>query len=286
MERKIINLNNLKKFLSVDFFKYNFSPIFTIAEKNMKVQLRFKFNLIYSIFSPFLAIFLSLIILWRFFDMGARFGRWDEMNYYIFLFIAYNIEILRKVIQDFPHDFLQEKYWKTLPALMIAPFNKLHLLFGIFFSHLIIIIIPFVIFFILTYLIIPISIFTIISIIVIYLLIDLIFSGIGLFLAVFAISKENYWRIFSIGIQIVFYISCITYPFEVFPNFIQIIIILNPFYYIFDILRIMWIDNNVLLTISNYPFNFTILIGTAIILPLISIYVFKLIYHKFGIIGY
>jgi len=98
---------------------------------------------------------------------------------------------------------------KTLHALMIAPFNKVHLLFGIFLSHLIIIAIPFVVFFLLTYIIAPISIFTIVFIIIIYLLIDLIFSGIGLFLGVFAISEENFWRIFSIGLTLLFYASCV-----------------------------------------------------------------------------
>jgi len=286
MERKIISIKNAKKIFSIDFYKYNFSRVFTIAQKNLKVQLRFKFNLIYSILSPFLLIFLSIVVLWRFFNMGAQFGQWDNTNYYIFLFIAFNIELLRRITQDFPNDFIQEKYWKTIPALIIAPFNKLHLLLGIFFSHLIIVAIPFIIFFILTYLIYPISIITIIFIIIIYLLIDLIFSGIGLFLAVFAISEENYWRIFTIGIQIVFYISCITYPFEMFPDFIQLVILINPFYYIFDVLRMTWIDDNVLITMTNYPFHFTILVVCAIVIPLISIYVFKLIYNKFGIMGY
>ena len=286
MERKIIRFKKMKKIFSVNFYKYNISRIFTITEKNVKIKLRFKFKLISSVVSPFLLIFLSLIALWKFFDVGIRFGRWDDTNYFVFLFMAFNIVLLEKVIQDFPTDFLQEKFWKTLPALMVAPLNRLHLLFGIFFSHLIIIAIPFTVFFILTYLIYPISIFTIFFIIFIYLLIDLIFSGIGLFLGIFAISNENYWHIFTVGIQILFYLSCISYPFEIFPFFLQQIILLNPLYYIFDILRIMWIDNNILLTISNFSFHFIFLIGIAIIIPLISIYIFKVIYNKFGIIGY
>lgn len=286
MARKVANSKKIKEIFNIDFYKYNFSRIFTIAEKNVKVQLRFKFNLIYSMIGPFILIFLSLIVLWRFFDLGAQFGRWDDKNYYIFLFIAYNIELLRKIIDDFPNDFRQEKFWKTLPALIIAPINKLHLLFGIILSHLIIIAIPFILFLTLAYLLYPISIITLISIIVIFIFIDIIFTGIGIFLGVFAISEENYWRILTIGFVFVFYISCITYPFEVFPNFIQQIILLNPFYYIFDILRITWVDNNVLFTISNYPFHFIILISITIIVPLISIYIFKLVYDKFGIIGY
>ena len=279
-------LIKLKRFFTIDFYKYNFSRIFTIAEKNVKIQLRFKFNLIYSVLNPFLPIVMSFFVLLRFFIMDITFGLWDDTNYLVFLYTAFNIELLRRVIQNFPDDFRQEKYWKTLSALMIAPFNKLHLLFGIFFSHLIIIAIPFVVFFVLTYLIAPISLISIIFIVFIFLLIDLIFSGIGLFLAVFAISEENYWRIFSIGLQLVFYASCVIYPFEVFPLEIQSIIRLNPFYYIFDILRITWLENNILFTITSNPFQFILLIGTAIIVPLIAIYVFNKVYDKFGIVGY
>ncbi len=283
MGKRIIKI---KKILSFDFIRYNFSRIFTIAEKNVKVQLRFKFNLIYSIIFPFLPIIMSIIVLMRFFTSGITLGLWDDTNYLIFLFTAFNIELLRRIVSNFPIEFRQEKFWKTLPALMIAPFNKIHLLLGIFLSHLIIIAIPFVVFLLLTYLISPIAPITIIFIIFIYLLIDLIFSGIGLFLSVFAISEENYWRIFSIGLQLVFYISCITYPFEVFPEVLQPIILLNPFYYIFDILRITWLENNILLTITTHPFQFTILIGMAIFVPIISIYVFNKVYDKFGIVGY
>jgi len=276
----------MKEIFSVDFFKNNFSSIFTIAEKNVKIQLRFKFNLVYSIISPFLPIFMSFIVLLRFFAADVTVGQWDDTNYLIFLFTAFNIELLRRIIQDFPEDFRLEKYWKTLPALMIAPFNKVHLLFGIMLSHLIIIAIPFTVFLLLTYIISPISIFTIVFIIIIYLLIDLIFSGIGLFLGVFAISKENYWRIFSIGITLLFYASCVIYPFEIFPPEIQPIIRLNPFYHIFDILRITWLEDNLMFTITNNPFQFVMLIGTAIIIPLIGIYIFNKVYNKFGIVGY
>ncbi len=283
MKKRIIKI---KKIFSIKIYKHHLSQIFTIAEKNVKIQLRFKFNLYYTIIFPFLPIIMSIIVLMRFFSEGVTFGLWNDTNYLVFLFTALNIELLRTIIQNFAKEMLQEKYWKTLPALMIAPFNKMHLLFGILLSHLIIIAIPFAVFFLLTYLLSPISPITIIFTIFIYLLILLIFSGIGLFLGVFAIAEENYWRFFTIGLQILFYASCIAYPFEVFPAEIQPIIRLNPFYQIFDILRVTWLEDNILLTITNYPFQFIILIGMAIIVPLISIYVFNIIYNKFGIVGY
>ena len=279
-------MKKIKKILSIKFYKRHLSKIYSIAEKNVKIQLRFKFNLYSTIIFPFLPIFMSSIVLLRFFGEGITFGKWDDTNYLVFLFTAFNIELLRNIIQNFPKEMQQEKYWKTLPALMIAPFSKMHLLLGILLSHLIIISIPFIVFFLLTYLISPISPITIIFTIFIYLLIVLIFSGIGLFLGVYAISEENYWRFFTIGLQLLFYISCIIYPFEVFPVEIQLIIRLNPFYHIFEILRVTWLEDNILLTITNYPYQFIILIGVAMIIPLLSIYVFNRIYDKFGIVGY
>ena len=276
----------IKKIVSIKFYKHHLSQIFTITEKNVKIKLRFKFNLYFTILLPFLPVVMSIIVLTRFFGEGITFGKWNDTNYLVFLFTALNIELLRQITINIPYEMRLEKYWKTLPALMIAPFNKMHLLLGIFLSHLIIIAIPFVVFFLLTYLISPISPITIIFIIFIYLLIDLIFSGIGLFLAVFAISEENYFTILTICLQLLFYISCITYPFGIFPAVIQPIIRLNPFYHIFEILRFTWLEDNIILTITNYPFQFTILIGTAIIVPLLSIYVFKTIFDKFGIVGY
>lgn len=283
-------MKRIRKYICPSFIKNNFSRIFTIAEKNVKLYLRFKFQFIYSFITPFLGILLSLVILSRFFGANIRFGEdagaWDETSLPIFILIAYNIELLRRIINEVPKEFRQEKYWKTLPALMIAPFNRLHLFFGIMFSHLIIISIPFIIFFILGYLMVPISFLTIIFVLFLYLLIDIIFSGIGLFLGVFAISNENYWRFFTIGISLIWYISCVSYPFEMFPSGIQSIILLNPFYYLFDFLRITWIKDDFFLTIALYPIHFLIFISTAIIIPIISIYSFNKIYEKFGIIGY
>ncbi len=276
----------IKKIFSFDFMRYNFSRILTIAEKNVRIQLRFKFSLFYSIIFPLLPIIMASLILVRLFTAGVTLGQLDDTKYLIFIFTAFNIELLRRIAHEFPYDFRQEKFWKTLPALMIAPFNKMHLLLGIFLSHLIIIAIPFVVFILLTYFISPISPITLIFIIFIFLIIYLIFCGIGLFFGVFAISKENYWRFFTICFQLLFYISCIIYPIEVFPENFHLIIQLNPFYYIFDILRITWLENNVLLTITNHPFQFIILIVTATIVPMISLYVFKRIYDKFGIVGY
>lgn len=290
MRKNIFNRKILKKLLSYTSIKYHLSRIFTITEKNVKLYLRFKSKFVFSFVSPFLGIILSLIILTKFLGADINFGEgpgtWDDRTMPLFILMAYNLELLSRVITDFPADIRLEKYWKTLPALMIAPFNKIHLFFGILLSHLVIISVPFIIFVSLAYFIVPISFLTLIFIFFIYLLIDIIFSGFGLFLGVFAISNENYWRYLIIIQKLIWYISCVSYPLDIFPSYIQSIIQLNPFYYLFDFLRITWYQDNISLTLSSYPFHFFILIGMSFIIPLVSIYIFKKVYNKLGIVGY
>lgn len=277
---------NLRSFFSRQFIRRQALQIFALVEKNLRLSLRFKFNVIISFLMPIISIAMPLIILGKFFTLNTEFGPWNESNYMVFQFIAYQILLMKVLINEFPAQFLREKYWKTIPAIIIAPLNQYNLLFGIFFSHIILISIPFIIFFVLCWIVYPISFLTIISIIVLLFFIALIFSSIGLIIGAFAISNENIWRILGFGISMVFWLSCLTYPFEIFPNIIQQIINLNPLYYIFDILRTTWIENNILLSISYHPFNFLILFLTVLIFPIISVYIFKTIYKKFGIVGY
>ncbi len=268
------------------FIKRNLSQIAAITEKNTKLELRYKFGLMISFISPILSIIFPLIIMGALFQLNDQYGPWTRDSYIIFLFIAYQIILLKNIIIKFPSELRQEKFWQTLPALIIAPFNRFNLLLGIFISHLIVISIPFAAFFIICYIFYPISIFTILIIIVIFFLIEFIFSGIGLILGIFAISKESVWRFLLFCINWIFWFSCITYPFEIFPGILQIFINLNPLYHIFDFLRQTWIENNFLFTITSHPNSFTILLLTSIVIPVIGVYVFNIIFKKFGIVGY
>ena len=274
---------NWKKIHSI---KKNLSQILALTEKNLKLETRFKFTLIVNYLSPIITILMPMIIMGQFLQFNNRIGTWDESNFLVYQFIAYNIFLVKSIIIDFPYQLRIEKFWKTLPALIIAPFNRLNLLLGVLLSFSIIISVPFLILFIVCYLYYPISFFTIISVFIIYFLITLICSGIGLILGIFAISNENIFRVFKLLINLVFWASCITYPFALFPSIFQAIINLNPLYYIFDIVRISWIQNNIIFTISSYPFHFVILILMSVIIPIIGVYIFDKIYNKYGIVGY
>jgi ABC-type polysaccharide/polyol phosphate export permease len=278
-----------KTFLNLNqIIRYNINQIIAVTEKDIKLNLRFKFQLIVNFINPIITILMPLIIFQTLFNFSFNesFGPWNIDNYAVFILSTYNLSLLTTVISGFPNQLRREKFWKTLPALIIAPFNRIDLLLGIFLTNLILISIPFILFLIITLIIYPISILTLVFILFIYLLIALIFSGIGLFLGVFAISKENLWNVLSFLLQLIFWASCIAYPFDLFPEELQNIIMFNPLYYIFTLLRMAWIDNNILLTIMNYYPHIIIILITSILLPIVSILIFNNVYRKYGIVGY
>jgi len=266
--------------------RYNLNQIIALTEKNIKLRWRFKYSLIISFITPLIAILMPLIVMGKFFTLKQSFGPWTAQNFVIFQFIAYDIMLLKNIISEFPSQLHMEKYWQTLPGLIIAPFNRFNLLFGIFISRLILISIPFTIFFILSFIFFPISIPTILVILLIYFIIAILFSGLGLILGIFAVSNENIWKLLVFAITIFFWFSCVSYPYEIFPEVLQVVININPLYYLFDFLRLLWIQDNVLLTISSYPYHFIILLISGIVFPILGVYTFEMIYKKYGIVGY
>jgi len=257
--------------------KNNLRQIIALTEKNIKLNLRIKSMLIIGMFTPLITIAMPLIVMNSFFP---------SVNLILYQFIAYQVYLIRGIVNEFPMQFRFEKYWKTLPALIIGPFNRFNLLLGIFISRFIIISIPFIALFVIAFIITPISLITILIVVVIYFLIALIFSSIGLLFGVLAISKESLWKPLLFIFNLIFWLSCLTYPYEIFPDFIQNIIDLNPLYYIFDILRLIWLEDNVLLTIVAHPTHFYLLLITSVVTPVVAVYSFNIIYKKYGIVGY
>ena len=271
---------------SAKIIRRNLYQIYAITKINIKLKLRFKLKLIFSFITPIIGVIMPIIVLGKFFEFNMRFGVWNGTNFLIYQFIAYNITLLMGVISQFPNSFRIEKFWHTLEGLLIAPFNRFNLLFGIFFAHLILISVPFIFFFILCYIYFPISIITIFFVLGICFLIALFFSGIGLIIGIFAISKENSESILKFVITTVFWLSCITYPIQIFPELIQNLINLNPLFYIFDSLRWAWLENNIINSLVNNARSYIVLILSVVIIPTIAVYLFNYIYKKHGIVGY
>ena len=140
--------------------KANVSQIFAIAERDVKIQTRLKIPYIFNSITPILGVILPLIIMGKIFTFADNFGPWDGGNFIIYQFTAYQIIILTGIRTRLQGSILSEKGQGTLTLLVIAPFRRINLLFGIFLSHLVLISPPFMMFFILCYILFPVSIIT------------------------------------------------------------------------------------------------------------------------------
>jgi ABC-type polysaccharide/polyol phosphate export permease len=281
-----MRIQRIKRLFQRRIIKKNISQILAITEKNIKLNIRFKGQLLFSYISPIITILFPIIIFQKLFELNTSLGPWTPETYAVFVVISYNLNLLRRTIGDFPNQLRREKFWKTFPAIIIAPFNRFNLLLGIFVSNLILFSIPFSLILIINYIIYPISFITFIVSLISYLMIALIFSGIGLILGIFAISNESIWHGISFMLNFIFWFSCISYPYDIFPGIIQAFINLNPLYYAFSFLRFTWIDDNIIFTISSNPIQFIIILGTSIIVPTVAVFIFNRVYRKFGIVGY
>ena len=271
------------KFIKI--LKYNLSKIIAITERNVKIKTRFKAPILISFIAPIFTIIVPIFIIGKFFEYNTEFGQWNATNYLIYQFVAIQIITIKAVMGELPNWLKMEKIRQTLPSLIVAPFNKFNLLIANILSYFVYNSLPIVITFILCYIYYPISLLTVCFLFFLYILITLGFGGIGMILGIFVISNENFltYANFCIGILIMF--SCITFPYQIFPDVIQTFVNSNPFYYIFDVARVAWVEDNILTTLTNHPVHFLILIPFAIIPPIIGIPIFNIIYKKYGIVG-
>lgn len=273
----------------MNFFEkatHSVNQIVALVIKDIKLSMRFKMHLIIRIISPIIAVLMPIIIMTNFFSFNKSFGTWNDKNFMIYILLAYNITLIFSLINQYSNKFNQEKFWQTLPALIIGSISRFNLLMGIYISYMIVLFVPLTIVFLLCFLYYPISFFTAVFIIFIFFLTTLMISGIGMILGVLQISRENYNQVFIFLVSIIFWGSCVMYPFEIFPSFIQQFIELNPLYHIFDILRQGWIEDNVTYTIQMHFIGFLLVISFSIVFPLIGVLSFNGIYNKYGIVGY
>lgn len=266
--------------------KESLSQIYSMAETSLKLNLRYKLRFAMYMISPIISLVLPLIILGKFFEYNAKFGPWTRTNYIVFVLMSYNILLIRGTMGYIPRRFLTDKYWRTIALYLLAPLKTYCILLGLVISRLFLIAIPFLLFFFICYCYHPISFFTVLFVLLLYSLLLLLFSGIGIVLGVFAISNESIWGLLNLFLHFFFWFSCLTFPFQIFPPIFQFIINLNPFYHIFNILRIAWVTNDVLFVLNSYFVEFLIFLIPSIILPIFGIFVFNKVYEKYGIVGY
>lgn len=268
----------------------NITQTTALIERNIFFEMRFKLVLFTSFLNPFIRILMPLIIFGAIFSISEdfSFGYWAGENYVLFLLIAFCTQFLRRIVENFRQLFFREKFWKTLQALMVAPINRYVLLFGILISEMILLSIPFIFFLIFALILFPISILNLLIVLVLFFCLAIFFGSLGLIVAVLVVTKEGIYRIFKIGLTFLFWLSCISYPLQIFPEIIQSVILLNPLYYFIDLIRIIWlmgIDYNLAISFLS-PLHIFIVVIFTILLPILSVVLFNAFYKKFGITGY
>ena len=268
----------------------NITQTTALIERNIFFELRFKLVLFTSFLNPFITILMPFIIFGAIFSISGdySFGYWSGETYVLFLLIAFCTQFLRRIVENFRQLFFREKFWKTLQALMVAPINRYVLLFGILISEMILLSIPFAFFLILTLIIFPIPILNLLIVLGLFFCLAIFFGSLGLIVAVLIVTKEGTYRIVKIGLTFLYWLSCVSYPLQIFPEIVQYAILLNPLYYFIDLIRIIWlmgIDYNLAMSFLS-PLHIIIVATFTILLPMFSVVLFNVFYKKYGITGY
>ena len=219
---------------------------------------------------------------------NINYGYWNAGNYTLFLLIAYSIQYSKSITTVYEKLFKREKYWKTISGVLSAPVNIYILLLGTLIAEVILNSLPLIFLLVLAYFLYPINLFSLFLFIFLIFSIFIIFGAIGLIVGVFRLSYEEFNPYISLFLRFVFLLSCLNYPILIFPEFIQVFVLLNPLYYIFDLLRIIWLSGfNPTLALSYLStIHIIITILVTIISPIISVILFNKIYDKYGITGY
>ena len=81
----------------------NITQTTALIERNIFFEMRFKLVLFTSFLNPFIRILMPLIIFGAIFSIseGFSFGYWTSENYLLFLLIAFCVQFLRRIVENF-----------------------------------------------------------------------------------------------------------------------------------------------------------------------------------------
>ncbi|PIN98571.1 MAG: hypothetical protein COT90_03635 [Candidatus Diapherotrites archaeon CG10_big_fil_rev_8_21_14_0_10_31_34] len=263
---------------------FQLSEIIAITKKEFKLSIRFKTAYLLNTFvNPVLSIIPLFIIYYGFLHYGGAegFGGIDLSNYIAFLiFGIIGQAFFYNGINAFTLKFREEKYWNTIESLFAAPINYLSLIIGVG-INVILNLFPLLLIFILIA-----SFFSVASLIeisLIVLMMIILFAlclGVGLIYGALTLFSENFdpvFRYFFAGWTL---LSCFAYPIQIIPEEIRFIVLANPVYYAVTFTREIWINHFI-------DFNaFFFVLVFAVIMPIISVYIFKIAWKRMEIQGY
>ena len=269
--------------------KENLYQLEALVIKDIKLNVRYKIKFLVTAFVPFTAFIVPFLIFRKLFQTigDESFGIWTPENYIIFILTGIFVVIILGLLSRYGNSLKSEKFWKTLPGIFMSPVNFYNLLMSRLISELLIYVIPLTFIFILCFIITEASLITILAMIVIYLMAALFMASIGLAIGSFRMSTEGSFNAVFIFIKFFLIFSCFKYPREFYPLFLEFFIIYNPFYYFFDLIRVVLVlgFENVLFNPKYYG-HIVVVVLCTIAAPMLSILFFNHIYKKYGITGY
>ncbi len=269
----------------------NIKQILALAIKDLKLKMRYRQEFFVENFLPFLTLFFPLIIFSTLFQLEIDFfegSYYTAENYVLFLLLAYSVECSIFLLWYYRDLFYDEKTWRTLHGLMLAPVSKFNLLIGFLISGLLTRAFSIILTVIICYILFPIPLMTLILVLIVMLCISITFASMGFILGVFVIVNENISASLSIGISFIALISCLFYPLQIFPESIHIFILMNPLYYYFDLLKLSWWSGINYREAMGYItiYHIIVVIIFTIITPIFASFLFIKIYKKYGATGY
>jgi len=261
---------------------------FTVAEKELKLEMRFKIRFFTSSMAePLIRIAPFLLIYLGFFAAGAKsFGSVTEINFVVFLVLGMLTDVFFVHGYSWLHTkFMQEKYWQTIEAILLAPISKISLLGGQALSIIVALVPSMAIFLLISYLIIP-AYFVHIAVVLLCLVLVLpIALSIGLVYSGAALFNENFTPLFNYARVGIVFISCFYYPITIFDKVpmlaaLKPLVLFNPFYQAVFAIRQAWIFGIIEWGAIAYVAVF------AIATPLLAVFIFNSLWKRLDIQGY
>ncbi len=264
----------------------NLTKIIAFTEKTLKLDMRFKYQFFLQLtVGPVLTLASFLVLYTGFFTITSKsLGSLDSQNYIPALFLGSMALVFSNAgFNAFAVRLRAEKFWGTIQLMLLAPVNKFALLLGIVLADIIRSCISIIPMLMACYILFPTNLINILYVYMIFILISIGTSGIGLIIGAFAISNENMIPLFNYLSQAIIFFSTFFLPIEIFPDFLKVIIRMNPLYHGITLVRALWFNTGM-----TQPVTIPILwvLGAAVISPIIGVYFFNRIWQKIGIVGY
>src|SRR3989344_1448636 len=253
----------------------NIKQILAVAEKETKLNFRFKFNyFVQNLFETIKSAAVFILIYLGFFSFGAKsIGEVSPQNFVAFLLLGVIAStICYKGYYMFRDKFTNEKYWETISSLFISPLKKINLVIGVCLAELAHLLFLVIFFLVIVYLFYPTAIINVFAVFILFIIFFFMISSFGLIYGIISISLEQYSFLFILFYPILVFFSGFYYPIDVIPGILRIFSYINPVYYTVTLIRNIWLTG---IQISDITMYFIPIIAFTIIIPIIAILLFN-----------